>query len=337
MDEIIDVRAPEEFAIDHIPGAINLPVLSDAQRKEIGTIFKQDSPFEAKKIGAAYITANISSHLEQHFADKPKEYRPLIYCWRGGQRSQSLATILDAVGWYVRVLAGGYKAYRNSVLAELRELPTKFRFIIVGGFTGSGKTRLLNAILDQGGQALDLENLANHKGSLLGGQPAGQPAQKGFETALHNALSKLDPKQPVFVEAESSRIGEIHVPNELWEALRASPRIELITSLEDRITITREEYPEFLSDPESLIAKLKHLAHLRGHETINTWSTLARDGQWDELIRTLLVNHYDPSYSHAQKTTYSEPITTIPLVDATPNSFTTAAKAFIAAGANRHS
>jgi len=207
IDEIIDVRAPEEFAIDHVPGAINLPVLSDTQRKEIGTIYKHDSSFEAKKIGAAYITANISRHLEQHFADKPRHYRPLVYCWRGGQRSQSLATILDAVGWYVRVLEGGYKAYRQSVLNGLRELPAQFRFIIVGGLTGSGKTRLLQAIRHQGGQALDLEHLANHKGSLLGGQPTSQPSQKGFETALHSALSKLDPKQPVFVEAESSRIG----------------------------------------------------------------------------------------------------------------------------------
>ncbi len=329
IDEIIDVRAPEEFAIDHVPGAINLPVLSDTQRKEVGTIFKQDSPFTARKIGSAYITANISRHLEEHFADKPKDYRPLIYCWRGGQRSQSLATILDAVGWYVRVIEGGYKAYRDTVLAGLRELPSQFRFIIVGGLTGSGKTRLLHSIRDEGGQALDLEELANHKGSLLGGQPAGQPSQKGFETALHVALSKLDPEQPVFVESESSRIGDIHVPNELWEALRASPRVELITSLEDRIHITREEYPDFLSDPESLIAKLKHLVHLRGHETINAWSALARDGQWDELIHALLVDHYDPSYSHAQKTTYDEPRTTITLVDASPESFASAARSFI--------
>lgn len=329
IDEIIDVRAPEEFAIDHVPGAINLPVLSDAQREEVGAIFKQDSPFKARKIGSAYITANISRHLEEHFADKPKDYRPLVYCWRGGQRSQSLATILDAVGWYVRVIEGGYKAYRDSVLAGLRELPSTFRFIIVGGLTGSGKTRLLHAIRKEGGQALDLEGLANHKGSLLGGQPAGQPSQKGFETDLHVALSMLDPKQPVFVESESSRIGDIHVPNELWEILRASPRIELVTSLEDRIHITREEYPDFLNDPESLIAKLKHLVHLRGHDTIKAWSTLARNGQWDDLIRALLVDHYDPSYSHAQKTNYNDPKTTITLVDASQQSFTTAARAFI--------
>ena len=329
IDEIIDVRTPEEFAIDHLPGAINLPVLDDEQRKEVGTIYKRDSPFEARKIGSAYITQNISSHLDAHFATKPKDYRPLIYCWRGGQRSNSLATILDAVGWYVRVIDGGYKAYRKHVLEALDQLPPTFRFFIVGGLTGSGKTRLLHAIREQGGQALDLENLANHKGSLLGDQPNGQPSQKSFENLLYVALTKLDPRQPVFVESESSRIGEIHVPNRLWEILRESPRIELITSLDDRIHITREEYPDFIAKPELLTAKLKHLVHVRGHETVNNWSELAHSGQWNKLIHSLLVDHYDPTYTHAEKTNYKEPITTIHLVDTSAQGFQSTAREFI--------
>jgi tRNA 2-selenouridine synthase len=186
---VIDVRSPSEFAEDHIPGAINLPVLNDEERTRVGTIYKQLNPFEARKVGGALVSRNIARHLEDHFADQPKEYRPLLYCWRGGQRSGSFALVLSQIGFRVAVLSGGYKTYRGEVLDGLRELPTRFEFRILAGATGNGKTALLRAIAAAGGQILDLESLASHRGSLLGrelGSP--QPSQKWFESQLHARL-----------------------------------------------------------------------------------------------------------------------------------------------------
>ncbi|QQL44388.1 tRNA 2-selenouridine(34) synthase MnmH [Sulfuriroseicoccus oceanibius] len=331
-DEIIDVRSPAEFAEDHVPGAINLPVLSDAERKEVGTIYKQVSPFEAKRTGAALITANISRHLSAHFADKPRDYKPVVYCWRGGQRSQSLVTILQAIGWYVRIVDGGYKAYRATVMEANKSIPPTLRFVVVGGLTGSGKTKLLHTMERAGAQVLDLEGLAHHRGSLLGDYPDGQPHQKSFESRIAAALQSFSPDHPVFVESESSRIGKIHVPDGLWEQLKASPRIELEASVDTRTSITMDEYRDFLDDPEPLITKLSYLRRIRGNDMVDQWITAARNSDWIPLVRSLLVDHYDPSYSHAQKTNYRDPVARVSLADHTAPAFESAARQMIALG-----
>src|SRR6185436_10010460 len=141
FDTIIDVRSPAEYAEDHIPGAISAPVLDDTQRAEVGTLYKQVSAFDAKKLGAALVAKNVAGHIDQQFSGKPKDWRPLVYCWRGGKRSGAMAHILREVGWDARTLEGGYRAYRKYVLAELEKNPARLDFRVIHGPTGSGKSR----------------------------------------------------------------------------------------------------------------------------------------------------------------------------------------------------
>jgi len=297
FNDIIDVRSPGEFAEDHIPGAINLPVLDDSERARVGTLYKQVSSFEAKKVGAALVSRNIAQHLDAWFADKPKSYRPLVYCWRGGSRSGSLTHVLQKIGFGAVQLDGGYKAYRRHVVAELARLPGLFAYRVVCGPTGSGKSRLLQVLASAGAQVLDLEALAAHRGSLLGalpGQP--QPSQKSFESAIWFALSRFDPARPVFVESESKKIGALRVPDALITSMRASVCLRLEVPLAARVRLLTEDYVHFLDDPETINRQLDYLAPLRGSETIAAWHALANARAWPELVATLLEQHYDPTY-----------------------------------------
>lgn len=307
FDEIIDVRTPAEFADDHIPGAINCPVLSNEERVTVGTLYKQVSPFEARKVGAALISRNIANHLETHFKDKPKSWKPLIYCWRGGQRSGAMSIILAQVGWAAHKLEGGYKTYRRDVLDKLETLPARFDFRIICGPTGSGKSRLLEALTAKGAQVLDLEGLANHRGSVLGSFPSqAQPSPKSFETALVQAMSKLDPARPVFIEAESSKIGRLTVPAPLITAMHNSACVQLDTSREARIALLMEEYQHFVDDPETLIRKIEILKPFHGAKRIDEWEGLIRTGQFDALVDALLALHYDPGYQRALNNHYGD-------------------------------
>jgi tRNA 2-selenouridine synthase len=299
-DDIIDARSPAEYAEDHIPGAISAPVLDNDQRALVGTLYVQVSPFDAKKRGAALIARNIADHLDTLFKDRPRTWRPLVYCWRGGQRSGAMAHILAQVGWQVARLEGGYKAYRRHVLAELQRLPEKFKFRVVCGATGSGKSRLLRALRDQGAQVLDLEDLARHRGSLLGNLPdEPQPAQKMFDSLVWDALRRFDPGQPVFVEAESKKIGQISVPDALIEAMRDSACIVVDAPVEARVRLLMEDYAHFLRDPVLLAQRLAPLVALHGHKVVDHWETLARQGAWEDLVADLLVRHYDPAYQRS--------------------------------------
>ena len=294
--ERIDARSPSEFAIDHIPGATSHPVLDDEQRARIGTLHAT-SVFEARRLGAALVSRNIATMLETAFAHKPREWQPIVYCWRGGKRSGSLAHVMNEVGWRAVQLAGGYKAYRGHVIAQLLHLPDRFDYRVICGVTGSGKSRLLNALVRAGAQVLDLEGLAQHRGSLLGDLPtAPQPSQKAFETALLHRLESLDPTRPVYVESESRKVGEIRVPQNLLDRMWQSRCVTLETNDAQRIALLREEYAHFIADPEALDAKLRHLVPLRGAETVGRWREMASSGDWDALVGDLLVTHYDPTY-----------------------------------------
>jgi len=306
FDEIIDVRTPSEFSEDHIPGAINLSVLSDAERERVGTLYKQVSSFEAKKIGAALVSRNIARHLDTWFADKPKSYRPLVYCWRGGSRSGSMTHILQKIGFAAMQLDGGYKAYRRHVVAELARLPALFSYRVVSGPTGSGKSRLLQALASEGAQVLDLEALAAHRGSLLGALPGqAQPSQKSFESTIWSALSRFDPAQPVFVESESKKIGALRVPDALITAMRASRCLRLEVPLAARVQLLTEDYVHFLHDPETINHQLGFLTALRGNETIAAWQALVNRQAWPELVATLLEQHYDPAYLKSLSRNYA--------------------------------
>ena len=305
FDCVIDVRSPEEFADDHLPGAINCPVLDDQQRIEVGTLYKQVSPFEAKKLGAAMVSENIARHLRQSFLGQPREWNPLIYCWRGGQRSGALTTVFRQIGWDARQLEGGYKNYRRFVIDELARLPALFSLQIIKGATGSAKTRILVAMQAQGAQIIDLEALAEHKGSVLGLVPdTRQPSQKSFESALLSCLQKLDPERPIFVEAESRKIGAVHVPEGLIDAMRASPSITIDAPRAARVEYLLRDYSYFTRQVDSLLARLDALKEIRGSQTVQAWHTLALEHQWDAFVDSLLANHYDPLYQKSQTANY---------------------------------
>jgi tRNA 2-selenouridine synthase len=296
FDAIIDVRSPSEYALDHIPGAINCPVLDDEQRIQVGTLYKQVNSFEAKKVGAALVAKNIGQHLEAQFLDKPRGWRPLIYCWRGGNRSGSMAHVLSRVGWPVAQLEGGYKAFRNQVNAALEVAPA-LAFRVICGTTGSGKSRLLETLDAAGAQVLDLEKLAAHRGSVLGNLPSQpQPSQKAFETSIWDALRKFDPARPVFVESESKKVGQLRVPAALMDTMRASPCVSLQLSRANRVRLLMEDYAHFTASPESLNEQLDHLVALHGREKITRWHEMANSGQMAPLVEELLADHYDPAY-----------------------------------------
>ncbi len=296
-DTIIDVRSPSEYALDHLPGAINCPVLDDEQRAQVGTLDRQVSPFEARKIGAALVAQNIGLHIQQHFLQKPKEWKPLVYCWRGGNRSGAIAHILARIGWPVSQLEGGYQAYRRSVITGLDAQADRFTFRAVCGTTGSGKSRLLQVLAREGAQVLDLEQLAHHRGSVLGGLPtAPQPSQKMFESRLWDVLRRLSPERVVYVESESKKIGDLRVPDKLMERIRSSDCVRVDTRMTDRVALLIEDYPHLVNDTALLATQLGHLVQLHGHEKINRWTQLAKDGRTAEMVEALLVEHYDPSY-----------------------------------------
>jgi tRNA 2-selenouridine synthase len=305
FDTLIDARAPAEFAEDHLPGAISMPVLNDEERARVGTLYKQVSVFEAKKLGAALVAKNVARHIEQHMLDKPKSWRPLVYCWRGGQRSGAFSHILREIGWDAHRIQGGYKSWRQHVIEQLALLPPQVKFRVVTGATGSGKSRLLEALAARGGQVLHLEELAAHKGSVLGnlpGQP--QPAQKGFETQLFAALSALDLTQPVFVEAESRKIGRLQVPDALLDAIRGAPGLRIDAPLPARVDFLLRDYDYAIADPAWLIERLGHLKGLQSNETLERWSLLIAARDFPALVNELLTQHYDPLYQRSQTANY---------------------------------
>jgi tRNA 2-selenouridine synthase len=300
FDDIIDSRTPSEFALDHVPGACNLPVLSDDERARVGTVYKQLSPFEAKKLGAALISANIARHIESRLLAKPRTWRPLVYCWRGGMRSASFTHVLREIGWDARALEGGYKAFRRAVIAELPVLAPRLRWRVLCGLTGSGKSRLLVTLARLGAQVLDLERLAAHRGSVLGNLPdAPQPAQKLFESLLWDRLRGFDPARPVFVESESKKIGVLQVPQSLLDSMWAGECVEVSVSRATRVQLLKQEYTHFLEDPQSLGRQLDCLVPLHGHATIERWKRSAAAGDWDALVAELLERHYDPAYTRS--------------------------------------
>jgi tRNA 2-selenouridine synthase len=299
FDAIIDVRSPSEFALDHLPGAINCPVLNDEERIKVGTTYKQVGSFEAKKMGAAMVARNIGQHIDALWQDKPREWRPLVYCWRGGNRSGAMVHILAKIGWPVAQLEGGYKDFRQYVSAAL-EQPPALNMRVICGTTGSGKSRLLQALESIGAQVLDLEQLAAHRGSVLGGLPSQpQPSQKAFDTAIWGRLRRFDPALPVYVESESKKVGALRVPGVLMEQIRASACISLQLPRAQRVQLLMEDYVHYTQDAAQLNEQLSYLAALHGKEKIAAWQALANEGRMPELVDALLAEHYDPAYTRS--------------------------------------
>ena len=307
FDSIIDARTEDEYAHDHIPGALNWPTLNNRERIDIGTMYKQVNPFEAKKRGAALAARNIAAHIEREVMDKPKDWKPLVYCWRGGNRSGSLATILGAIGFQVTLIEGGYKAWRAALVEDMSRQVARLHYRIICGPTGSGKTRLLQTLATEGAQVLDLEALACHRSSVLGhipGQP--QPSQKRFDSLIWQQLQRFDPARPVYVESESKKVGNLRVPDALIDAMRASPCIDLQLPDGERVVLLLEDYDFFVRDSEHFCERLKALTELRGHAVVDGWIEQVRDGQIPAVVLDLLVRHYDPLYMASIRRNFSQ-------------------------------
>jgi len=303
---IIDARSESEYAEDRVPGAVNWPSLRDEERRIVGTEYAQVSPFVAKKRGAALVARNIAAHIEREVLDKPKDWQPLVYCWRGGKRSASLALVLDQIGFKVHLLEGGYREYRRAVVADLEQLPLRFRHRVVCGKTGSGKSRLLAALREHGAQVLDLEALANHRGSVLGLVPgSAQPSQKQFDSRVWDALRRFDPARVVWVESESRKVGELRVPQALIERMRAAPCLRIELPLDARVRLLLEDYDFFVQDVAALCERLDALRALRGNEVVNGWQEMARSGRIDDVVRDLLATHYDPVYLQSMQRNFA--------------------------------
>lgn len=319
FDDIIDVRAPAEWAEDHIPGAISLPVLDDAERARVGTIYKQVNPFTARKLGAALVARNAALHLEGPLADKPGGWRPLVYCWRGGQRSGSFASILAQIGWRVETVAGGYKAWRALVVKAVHDTPVLSPVVVLDGNTGTAKTALLGLLAAQGVQVIDLEGLANHRGSLFGAMPGGQPSQRAFEGRLALALARLDPARPVVVEAESSKVGNCRLPSEIWKAMRAAPRLEIDAPRAARAAYLCTAYADLVQDEARLAAVIDRLRPSHAASVIEGWQTLARAGDHVPLAEDLMARHYDPRYAKSRDRAGTGPREAVPAESLAPD------------------
>ena len=299
---IIDARTEDEYALDHLPGAQNWPSLNNSERIVIGTLYKQVGPFEAKKKGAALVAANISKHIQNHVIDLPKDWQPLVYCWRGGKRSGSLALILGQIGFKVAIIEGGYKAFRTALIAAIPAQVERLSWRVICGPTGSGKTRLLHCLRAQGAQVLDLEGLANHRSSVLGivpGEP--QPTQKHFDTLLWDALRNMDPTKPVYVESESRKVGNLAVPESLILAMRASPCYQLELADEERVKLLLEDYDFFVKDPLLFSKRLDALVAIRGQQVVEDWQAQIASDHIEDVVRDLLKLHYDPTYFASMK------------------------------------
>jgi tRNA 2-selenouridine synthase len=331
--EILDARSPAEYAEDHLPGAVNVPTLDDEERARVGTIYAERSAFEAKRAGAPLAARNIARHIEERFADRPRGWRPLVYCWRGGGRSGSLVHVLRQVGWDAQRLDGGYKAFRRQVVADLERLPQELRYHVICGATGSGKSRLLEALAQAGAQVLDLEVLAAHRGSVLGDLPdAPQPTQKAFETGLWTALSGFDRRRPVYVESESKKVGNLRVPDALIGRMREARCFRLEAAADLRVALLLEEYAHFVGRPDALLAKLELLRDLHGAERIAQWKEHLRQGAWEPLVLDLLESHYDPAYRRSLTRNYRDAATAaaVEVRDISPQGFLSIARGLVA-------
>lgn len=309
---VIDVRTPAEFAEDHVPGAINLPVLSNEERAEVGTIYVQDSRFRARRTGAAYVARNVARHLETVLADRYAKFRPLLYCWRGGMRSNAMATILSQIGWRVGVLEGGYKTWRRAVVATLFDETTPLSLVLIDGQTGTAKTEILRRLGALGAQTIDLEGLAAHKGSVFGADAArDQPSQKKFESQIFDQLRRCDLSQPIAVEAESSKIGRLNVPKRLWLAMCEAPRIHIRASLAARAQYLPAAYADLTETPLGIAAAIEKLRPFHAKETIEEWLAMAEEKRFSALADRLMREHYDPLYERSRKRDEKKPVGTV--------------------------
>jgi len=308
---IIDARTPLEFAEDHLPGAINVPILTDAERVEIGTLYKQQGP-QAARIRGLELTCHRFPAIVATIAEAAKGQPVLVYCWRGGLRSESIAMLLEMTGYPVAKLAGGYKSFRSIVTSFFESVSLPVQLVVLHGMTGSGKTEFLQQLPQQRYTVIDLEGLARHRGSAFGSLGLGeQPPQKRFETLLWDTFRKAPTDRPIVVEGESKRIGRINLPGNLYEVMAASTKVWCDVSVATRVKrlsaeYAREEYRQPMAEALERIKK-----KLGGPQYLELQHKLAA---WDipGVAQDLIEQYYDMLYYRVRKW---EPEGTISLED----------------------
>lgn len=290
---VVDVRSPAEFSCGHIPGAINLPLFTDEERASVGITYKSIGRSEAFDLGLDLVGPRMSGFVKaaRQFAPQRKI---LVHCWRGGMRSASMGWLLETAGFSVRVLKGGYKAYRSYIRENLA---ADRKFVILGGLTGSGKTLWLKQLADAGEPIVDLERLANHRGSVFGGIGLGiQPTNEQFENDLFRELQSFNPDQMIWLEDESRQIGRIFMPEPFFLAMTASPLIRIEVPYEERIKIILDEYAGL--DPAKLAAAINQISKRTGGAVTQQCLELIGTGDFSSVVR-LLLPYYDKTYSHS--------------------------------------
>lgn len=312
-DDIIDVRSPAEFADDSLPRAINLAVLSNEERGEVGRIYAQESKFNARRIGAGLVARNIARHLETILSDRPPRWRPLVFCWRGGMRSNAMAMVLSQVGWRVGVVKGGYKTWRRAVVGALHENEAPLNLLLLDGQTGTAKSEILSRLAARGVQVLDLEEMAAHRGSVFGARSGAQPSQRRFESSLFSALARFDASRPVVVEAESAQIGRCAIPRRLWRSMRIAPYLIVRADPSARADYLLRAYAELVSRPESIDLAIDRLRPFHSKEEVESWRKFAAEGNYRALAARLMSAHYDPRYERSRASRPGAPVSELTL------------------------
>jgi tRNA 2-selenouridine synthase len=294
----VDMRAPAEYADGHIPGAVSIPLFDDDERRIVGTIYHKNGPEEAKQQGLGIVSGKLPELVSQ-IRDLYQSGRTVVvYCWRGGMRSKSVVSVLELMGIPAFQLVGGYKAYRRYVLDTLAAFDLTPTVVSLCGSTGVGKTTLLTLLQDAGAAVIDLEKLANHRGSAFGQVGLGQPATaQNFDAQLLIELRRLNDSPYILVECESKRIGNVYIPEVLFAAMKRGPRILAHASVETRVARLMDEYlssysPEEIRD--SLITLTKRLGAAKTDRLLAAFAA----GRVDEVVRFLLVDYYDPLYGY---------------------------------------
>lgn len=298
---LVDVRTPAEFAEATIPGAINVPIFSDAERVEIGTLYKQQGKQIARRRGVQLVAPKIPTLLEQVESAWRQGSGPVIvFCWRGGMRSKAMTVFLQLAGFPARQLRGGYKRFRGLV-RDFFQQGQWGRLLVLRGLTGVGKTRLLGRLAAEGYPVIDLEGLARHRGSAFGGLglPA-QPSQKSFEALLWDVLRKVPPGGYAVTEGESRHIGRLLLPSRVHAALQQETSLWIHASLDYRVQVILEDYPVLDELGEAFAPPLLSLKPRLGGEVVANMLALLEGRHWDVLVRELMIRYYDPLYNHTR-------------------------------------
>ncbi|MEN6619559.1 MAG: tRNA 2-selenouridine(34) synthase MnmH [Rikenellaceae bacterium] len=305
---IIDVRSPGEYEHAHIPGALTLPLFTNDQRAEVGTIYKQRGRVQAVQKGLEFAGPKLKEFTK--FALKFNSNELLIYCWRGGMRSSAMAWLLETVGLNCCLLQDGYKAYRNYVLHSFE---TPYNILLLGGYTGSGKTEILQALREAGEQVIDLEGLSNHKGSAFGALGQGvQPSSEQFENRLCAELEKLSRDRIVWVEDESRNVGKVTIPHGIWNQMRAAKLIRVDTPYDIRLSRLMRDYAYF--DIEGLAGSIKRIEKRLGYDKCKIALEACLSGDRETAAR-ICLNYYDVAYGNQLMARFEENQSLIPHIE----------------------